>query len=86
MSGCTHRWGNLPPPSALPCGTHLPACLLRHTDTLKGFGNTILGKFGLSLDNFKAEKDPSTGAYSVQFVQGGGQGETPGEGGAGEAQ
>ena len=40
-------------------------------DTLKGFGNTILGKFGLSLDNFKAEKDPATGSYSVQFVQGG---------------
>jgi hypothetical protein len=40
-------------------------------DTLKGFGNTILGKFGLSLDNFKAEKDPETGSYSVQFVQGG---------------
>jgi hypothetical protein len=40
-----------------------------HTDTLKGFGNTILGKFGLSLDNFKAEKDPDSGSYSIQFVQ-----------------
>lgn len=38
-------------------------------DQLKGFGNTILGKFGLSIDNFKAEKDPNTGSYSVQFVQ-----------------
>ena len=38
--------------------------------TLKGFGNTILGKFGLSLDNFKAEQDPATGSYSIQFVNG----------------
>lgn len=51
-----------------------------NTDTLKGFGNSILGKFGLSLDNFKAEKDPATGAYSVQFVQGGTQPQTPEDG------
>lgn len=36
---------------------------------LKDLGNTVLGWAGLSLDNFKAEKDPSTGQYSVQFVQ-----------------
>jgi hypothetical protein len=30
-------------------------------DKLKGFGNTLLGKFGLSLDNFQMQKDPSTG-------------------------
>lgn len=36
---------------------------------LKDFGNTILGKFGLSLDNFKAEKDPKTGSYSINFNQ-----------------
>jgi len=23
----------------------------------------------MSLDNFKAEKDPETGSYSIQFVQ-----------------
>ena len=46
--------------------------------TLKGFGNTILGKFGLSLDNFKAEQDPVTGSYSIQFVNG------PGAAAAGE--
>jgi len=34
---------------------------------LKDLGNTILGKFGLSLDNFKAQKDPSTGSYSLSF-------------------
>lgn len=34
---------------------------------LKDLGNTILGKFGLSLDNFKAEKDPTTGSYSINF-------------------
>lgn len=30
----------------------------------------MLGKFGLSLDNFKAEKDPQTGSYSIKFSQG----------------
>lgn len=34
---------------------------------LKDLGNNILGKFGMSLDNFKAEKDPSSGSYSIQF-------------------
>ena len=38
-------------------------------DKLKDLGNTVLGKFGMSLDNFKAEKDPVTGSYSIQFKQ-----------------
>ena len=36
---------------------------------LKDLGNTVLGKFGLSLDNFKTEKDPTTGSYSLKFQQ-----------------
>lgn len=36
---------------------------------LKDLGNSLLGRFGLSLDNFKATKDPSTGSYSISFQQ-----------------
>lgn len=34
---------------------------------LKEMGNTILGKFGMSVDNFKSVKDPNTGSYSFSF-------------------
>jgi len=34
---------------------------------LKELGNSILGNFGLSLDNFNAVKDPDTGSYSISF-------------------
>jgi hypothetical protein len=36
-------------------------------DKLKGLGNSLLGNFGLSLDNFKAVKDEKTGSYSISF-------------------
>ena len=35
-------------------------------DKLKGLGNSILGKFGMSLDNFKFNQQ-SDGSYSMNF-------------------
>jgi len=35
---------------------------------LKDLGNSILGNFGMSMDNFKTEKDPNTGSYSIRMV------------------
>lgn len=34
---------------------------------LKDLGNSFLGKFGISLNDFKAEKDPETGSYNVSL-------------------
>lgn len=36
-------------------------------DKLKTFGNWALGKVGLSIDNFKLEQNPETGAYNISF-------------------
>lgn len=34
---------------------------------LKEMGNSLLGRFGMSIDNFKTVQDPNTGAYSISF-------------------
>jgi len=36
---------------------------------LRSLGDMVLGNFGLSCDNFKAEKDENTGGFSLKVVQ-----------------
>jgi len=43
------------------------ALSLSLSTSLPAAGNNILGRFGMSLDNFKAEKDPATGSYNISF-------------------
>lgn len=35
--------------------------------SLKGFGDSVLSSFGMSMDDFAFEKDPKTGSYSVNM-------------------
>jgi hypothetical protein len=37
-------------------------------DKLKSLGNSLLGNFGLSLDNFKMQQDPATGSWSIRWA------------------
>lgn len=41
---------------------------------LKDLGNSILGNFGMSLDDFKMQQDPNTGSWSMSMGQ---QGQPP---------
>lgn len=34
---------------------------------LKTFGNSILGKFGMSTENFQMVQDPNTGSYNINY-------------------
>lgn len=34
---------------------------------LRDLGNSLLGNFGMSLDNFKVQQDPDTGSYSISM-------------------
>jgi hypothetical protein len=51
--------------------THRPVVVPgeRAAGKLKDLGNSLLGNFGMSLDNFKAVKDPTSGSYSISFQQ-----------------
>ena len=52
-----------------PCSIDSLLRLFASTGKLKELGNSVLGKFGMSLDNFKAVQDPATGSYSINFQQ-----------------
>ena len=37
---------------------------------LKELGNSILGNFGMSLDNFKMQQDPASGGWNISMNNG----------------
>ena len=46
---------------------HLLSVVVVVAGKLKEMGNSVLGRFGMSVDNFKTVKDPNTGSYSISF-------------------
>jgi hypothetical protein len=44
------------------CGHFASTCC---AGKLKDLGNTILGKFGMSTNDFECVKDPNTGSFSI---------------------
>ncbi len=42
--------------------------IVKRVDQLKGLGNSILGNFGMSLDNFKLNQNPD-GSYNIAYKQ-----------------
>lgn len=34
---------------------------------MRELGNSVLGNFGMNLDNFKTVQDPNTGGYSISY-------------------
>ena len=51
------------------CKTKVDEDMGKMMSDLKDLGNKFFGKFGLSTDNFKLEKNNESGGYSVQFNQ-----------------
>jgi hypothetical protein len=45
----------------------LSARLALRAGKLKDLGNMFLGNFGMSVDNFKATKDETTGSYNIAY-------------------
>ena len=48
---------------------HCTLTTLEITGKLQDLGNTILGKFGMSTDDFECKQDPTTGSYSIDMKQ-----------------
>ena len=46
---------------------HLLSVVVVVAGKLKEMGNSVLGRFGMSVDNFKTVKDPNSGSYSISF-------------------
>jgi len=60
--GCTHVFVSDLRRRLTPIHTLTP-----RAGKLKDLGNMFLGNFGMSLDNFKATKDESTGSYNISY-------------------